>query len=79
MPALLKGDFISIPHFSSVSVIVTILSKLAPRYGLSLDSDNPGYSTATVIPSLLISFVNKSTAFCSLSIPYWTASVVKLL
>jgi len=64
MLALQKGDFISIPHCSSVSVIVTILSKLAPRYGLSLDSDNPGSSTAIVIPFLLISLVNESTAFC---------------
>ena len=54
-PALLKGDFISIPYFLPVSVIVTTLSKLTLRYALSLDSDNPGSSTLAAIPSFPIS------------------------
>ena len=59
MPALLKGDFISIPHFLPVSVILTNLSKLAPRYGLSLDSDNPGSSTLTAHPSSFPLWINR--------------------
>ena len=58
IPSLLKGDLISIPHFSSVSLKVTILSMLAPEYVFSLDSNNPSSSTLTSTPFLLISFTS---------------------
>ena len=55
IPALLKGDLISIPHFPFAVRFVMILSRLAARKGFSLDIRSPTSSTLTLIPCDCIS------------------------